>query len=187
MDGLQCESNNIFDCLVYKYINHIVYFRYAFCFFFANFGPNSTTFVIPAELFPTKWKATGHGFSAASGKAGAIIGAFGFLFASQPEPKEITWAFPCNKPFDVYPTTGACKLKNNCPTGRQIYSYMTAFPSRCDQCIPKALSGCYPFGAGIPGALGVLAATNFLGMWFTLILPETMGKTLEELNGESVE
>ena len=50
----------------------------------ANWGPNATTFVIPAELFPTKWKSTGHGISAAAGKAGAIIGAFGFLFASQP-------------------------------------------------------------------------------------------------------
>jgi MFS transporter, PHS family, inorganic phosphate transporter len=29
---------------------------YAFCFFFANWGPNSTTFIVPAELFPTKWK-----------------------------------------------------------------------------------------------------------------------------------
>ena len=41
---------------------------YALTFFFANWGPNATTFVIPAELFPTTWKSTGHGFSAASGK-----------------------------------------------------------------------------------------------------------------------
>ena len=68
---------------------------YALCFFFANWGPNATTFVIPAELFPTKWKSTGHGISAAAGKAGAIIGAFGFLFASQPAKNEITWKFPC--------------------------------------------------------------------------------------------
>ena len=45
---------------------------------FANFGPNSTTFVIPAELFPSYFRATGHGIAAASGKAGAIVGAFGF-------------------------------------------------------------------------------------------------------------
>ena len=61
----------------------------------ANWGPNATTFVIPAELFPTKWKSTGHGISAAAGKAGAIIGAFGFLFASQPAKGEVTWKFPC--------------------------------------------------------------------------------------------
>eukprot|EP01137_Pigoraptor_chileana_P029180 Opistho-2@14043 len=47
-------------------------------FFFANWGPNSTTFVIPAELFPSKYRSTAHGISAAWGKAGAIIGTFGF-------------------------------------------------------------------------------------------------------------
>ena len=71
----------------------------------ANWGPNATTFVIPAELFPTKWKSTGHGISAAAGKAGAIIGAFGFLFASQPALNEVTWKFPCvNTPLVEYVT-----------------------------------------------------------------------------------
>ena len=50
-------------------------------FFFSNFGPNATTFILPAELFPTAWKSTAHGICAASGKAGAIVGAFGFLYA----------------------------------------------------------------------------------------------------------
>ncbi|XP_062076111.1 low affinity inorganic phosphate transporter 4-like [Humulus lupulus] len=50
---------------------------YGLTFFFANFGPNSTTFVLPAELFPTRVRSTCHAISAASGKAGAIIGAFG--------------------------------------------------------------------------------------------------------------
>ncbi|KAI9102088.1 hypothetical protein K1719_023598 [Acacia pycnantha] len=44
--------------------------------FFANFGPNSTTFIVPAELFPARFRSTCHGISAAAGKAGAIIGAF---------------------------------------------------------------------------------------------------------------
>ena len=44
---------------------------------FANFGPNATTFILPAELFATKYRATLHGISSASGKLGAIIGAFG--------------------------------------------------------------------------------------------------------------
>lgn len=56
---------------------------YALTFFFANFGPNATTFIVPAELFPARLKCTCHGISAAAGKAGAIIGAFGFLYASQ--------------------------------------------------------------------------------------------------------
>lgn len=40
---------------------------------FNNFGPNATTFIIPGEVFPTKYRSTCHGISAASGKLGAII------------------------------------------------------------------------------------------------------------------
>ncbi|KAJ4974444.1 hypothetical protein NE237_007618 [Protea cynaroides] len=53
---------------------------YAFTFFFCNFGPNVTTFVVPAEIFPARLRVTCHGISAACGKAGAIIGVFGFLY-----------------------------------------------------------------------------------------------------------
>ncbi|GLT61851.1 hypothetical protein SLA2020_345270 [Shorea laevis] len=56
---------------------------YSLTFFFANFGPNSTTFIVPAEIFPARLRSTCHGISAAAGKAGAIVGAFGFLYASQ--------------------------------------------------------------------------------------------------------
>ncbi|KAH9132598.1 hypothetical protein AeRB84_021056, partial [Aphanomyces euteiches] len=48
---------------------------YSFAQLFFNFGPNSTTFIIPAEVFPTAVRSTGHGISAASGKAGAILAA----------------------------------------------------------------------------------------------------------------
>ena len=41
--------------------------------FFQNFGPNATTFIIPAEVFPTRFRSTAHGISAATGKLGAII------------------------------------------------------------------------------------------------------------------
>ncbi|KAF2671931.1 phosphate permease [Microthyrium microscopicum] len=41
--------------------------------FFFNFGPNATTFILPAECFPTRLRATAHGFSAAAGKVGAVI------------------------------------------------------------------------------------------------------------------
>ncbi|EIE21338.1 hypothetical protein COCSUDRAFT_56561 [Coccomyxa subellipsoidea C-169] len=40
---------------------------YALTFFFANFGPNATTFVTPVELFTTKYRSTLHGISAACG------------------------------------------------------------------------------------------------------------------------
>lgn len=41
--------------------------------FFSNFGPNTTTFILAGEVFPTRYRSTGHGVSAASGKIGAII------------------------------------------------------------------------------------------------------------------
>ena len=35
--------------------NHISFVvMYAFTFFFTNFGPNSTTFIVPAEIFPAR-------------------------------------------------------------------------------------------------------------------------------------
>lgn len=45
---------------------------------FQNFGANTTTFIIPGEVFPTKVRSSAHGISAASGKAGAIIASFAF-------------------------------------------------------------------------------------------------------------
>jgi len=36
-------------------------------------GPNTLTFIIPAELFPTKYRGTCYGISAAAGKIGSII------------------------------------------------------------------------------------------------------------------
>jgi PHS family inorganic phosphate transporter-like MFS transporter len=53
-------------------------FLYCLANFFQNFGPNTTTFIIPGEVFPTRYRSTGHGISAASGKLGAIISQVGF-------------------------------------------------------------------------------------------------------------
>ncbi len=51
---------------------------YGLTFFFGNMGPNTTTFVLPSEVYPTKFRASGHGISAASGKLGAAIATFFF-------------------------------------------------------------------------------------------------------------
>ncbi|KNA14827.1 hypothetical protein SOVF_103890 [Spinacia oleracea] len=109
---------------------------YGLTFFFANFGPNSTTFVVPAEIFPARLRSTCHGISAAAGKAGAIVGAFGFLYASQD--------------------------KN-----------------------PARRSQGYPPGIGQKNSLIVLGVINFLGMVFTLLVPEPKGMSLEEASGEA--
>ncbi|MGC8487862.1 MAG: MFS transporter [Clostridia bacterium] len=51
---------------------------YGVSYFFIEFGPNTTTFVYPAEIFPVEVRATANGISAASGKVGAFLGAFFF-------------------------------------------------------------------------------------------------------------
>ncbi|CAN0886371.1 Probable inorganic phosphate transporter 1-7 [Linum grandiflorum] len=94
---------------------------YSLTFFFANFGPNATTFIVPAEIFPARMRSTCHGISAASGKVGALVGAFGFLFA----------------------------------------------------------------GIGVRNSLIVLGVVNFLGVLFTLLVPEAKGKSLEDISGEN--
>jgi PHS family inorganic phosphate transporter-like MFS transporter len=53
-------------------------FLYCLADFFQNFGPNTTTFVIPGEVFPTRYRSTAYGISAASGKLGAVIAQVGF-------------------------------------------------------------------------------------------------------------
>ncbi|QRV86964.1 Sugar (and other) transporter [Ceratobasidium sp. AG-Ba] len=53
-------------------------FLYCLANFFQNFGPNTTTFIVPGEAFPTRYRSTAHGISAASGKLGAIISQVGF-------------------------------------------------------------------------------------------------------------
>ncbi|KAG6668647.1 hypothetical protein CIPAW_01G185500 [Carya illinoinensis] len=111
---------------------------YSLTFFFANFGPNATTFILPAEIFPARLRSTCHGISAAAGKAGAIVGAFGFLYAAQSTNKD------------------------------------------------KTDKG-YPPGIGVKNSLLMLGGINFLGMLFTLLVPETKGKSLEELTGENEE
>ncbi|KAM2946223.1 hypothetical protein COP2_029048 [Malus domestica] len=56
---------------------------YSLTFFFSNFGPNATTFVVLAEIFSARLRSTCHGISVVAGKVGAIVGGFGFLYAAQ--------------------------------------------------------------------------------------------------------
>ena len=51
---------------------------YGVSYFFTEFGPNMTTFVMPSELYPVTMRTTGHGISAGVGKLGAFIGVFLF-------------------------------------------------------------------------------------------------------------
>lgn len=47
---------------------------YTLALFFCNLGPNVTTYVLPAEVFPTRTRCTLYGVAAAVGKLGAVAG-----------------------------------------------------------------------------------------------------------------
>ncbi|KAL7416619.1 major facilitator superfamily domain-containing protein [Mrakia frigida] len=48
--------------------------------FFTQFGPNSTTFLLAAEVYPTSIRSTCHGLSAAAGKFGAMLPAILYAY-----------------------------------------------------------------------------------------------------------
>ncbi|CAG8490961.1 29942_t:CDS:2 [Gigaspora margarita] len=99
---------------------------FTLCQFFQNFGPNATTFIIPGEVFPTRYRSTGHGISAASGKLGAVVAQIGFV-----------------------------NLKDIGGKNRFMNRLILIF-----------------------------AAFMFVGIWSTLLIPETMNQSLEELSNE---
>ncbi|KAI5478297.1 MFS transporter, PHS family, inorganic phosphate transporter [Pseudohyphozyma bogoriensis] len=101
-------------------------FLYCITNFFQNFGPNTTTFIVPGEIFPTRYRSTAHGISAASGKFGAIIAQI-----------------------------MAFKLKDR--GGKNNW---------------------------INHVLEIFALFMLTGIFSSLLIPETKGKSLEELSGE---
>lgn len=101
-------------------------YQYCMANFFQNFGPNTTTFIIPGEVFPTRYRSTAHGICAASGKLGAIIAQVGFS-----------------------------RLINIGGTGKFL-----------------------------PHILEIFALFMLTGVFSTLLLPETMNRSLEDLSQE---
>lgn len=96
---------------------------YGVSYFFVECGPNLTTFIFPAEIFPTELRGRGYGFSAGAGKTGAFIGAL---------------------------------------------------------VMPSILASFH-----LAGVMVILTAVALLGVVVTtLTLPETAGKSLEEISGE---
>jgi MFS transporter, PHS family, inorganic phosphate transporter len=92
-------------------------------YFFIEFGPNTMTFVLPSEVFPTSVRTTGHGTAAGIGKLGAFIGVF---------------------------------------------------------LVPQL-----QHGIGLRGMLLVAGIASVGGWLFTVLLPETNGRSLDEISGES--
>ncbi|KAE8209005.1 hypothetical protein CF327_g6958 [Tilletia walkeri] len=58
---------------------------FVFLQLFFNFGANATTFIVPAEVFPTRVRAAAHGLCAAIGKLGAILASLLFSRLSNPK------------------------------------------------------------------------------------------------------
>jgi PHS family inorganic phosphate transporter-like MFS transporter len=62
----------------WTYLRHyplVLVFLYGLTFFFANYGPNTSTFILPSLLYSPECRSTLNGISAASGKLGALVGA----------------------------------------------------------------------------------------------------------------
>jgi Sugar (and other) transporter len=152
-------------------------------FFFASFGPLTTTYIIPAEIFPTRWRGTGYGIAAAFGTLGSITGIFGFLYASQPGSRETQYAYPCDgsaSPSDLT-ADGSCIKLNFCPIGRTVPGG-SPVGSSCDVCNLRSMTGCAPFGIGPAGAMGILVTFLIAGAIATLALPLTTQRSLEDIN-----
>jgi len=78
------------------YVHLAMLICFGFTFLFSNFGPNTTTFVLPVEVYPTIVRATCHGISAAMGKVGAVIGVVAFS--------------PCEKAFGLEAVLAGCGM-----------------------------------------------------------------------------
>ncbi|KAK0765343.1 hypothetical protein N5P37_001269 [Trichoderma harzianum] len=75
---LMCFLMFVIPAFKYEYYTspqgiHAFQAMYFLSSFFNQFGPNSVTFLIAGEVFPTPIRATAHGFSACLGKAGALL------------------------------------------------------------------------------------------------------------------
>ncbi|KAH8697400.1 major facilitator superfamily domain-containing protein [Talaromyces proteolyticus] len=92
--------------------------------FVLNVGPNCTTFLIPAEVFPTRVRGMSHGISAAAGKCGAVLTAFAF--------------------------------------------------------------GSVQNAIGLDGVLGLFSGVMLLTALVTLLIPETKGRTLEDIENDII-
>lgn len=101
---------------------------------FFNFGPNATTFLVPGECFPTRYRATGHGISAAGGKIGAIVA--------------------------------------------QVMAHPLLTKGATPDCVGHA---CQPW---VNRLMQVFALFMLCGTFTSFLIPETKGRTLEELAGE---
>jgi len=84
---LMCFIFFVVPAFHYKYYSsaagiHSFQAMYFLSSFFNQFGPNTVTFLVAGECFPTPVRATAHGFSAAVGKSGALLASILYNYIS---------------------------------------------------------------------------------------------------------
>lgn len=107
---------------------------YGSTFFFSNYGPNATTFMLPSITFSRDCRSTLNGVCAASGKAGALIGASVFISASN-EYGQITVFFCCAGLSFIGCIITLCCVRGH--AGQQDESILLPHPDE-DDCIDRA-------------------------------------------------
>jgi PHS family inorganic phosphate transporter-like MFS transporter len=70
----------LFHFLFHTDAHWVLVVCYALIQFGMAFGPNTLTFIIPAEIFPTRYRCFGYGIAAACGKLGSVFVQLAFLF-----------------------------------------------------------------------------------------------------------
>jgi hypothetical protein len=85
-----CFLMFVIPCFKYDFYNskagiHAFQAMYFLSSFFNQFGPNSVTFLVAAEVYPTPIRASAHGFSAAIGKLGALFATVLYNYITTPQ------------------------------------------------------------------------------------------------------
>jgi PHS family inorganic phosphate transporter-like MFS transporter len=70
----------LFHYLFHTSAHWVLVIFYALVQFGFAFGPNTLTFIMAAEIFPTRYRCTCYGIAAASGKLGSVFVQLAFLF-----------------------------------------------------------------------------------------------------------
>lgn len=169
----------------YEWLNHEVpwlfVLLYGLTFFFSDFGPNVTTYVIPGEIYPSQVKATAHGLSAACGKVGAAIGTTVFpVLEHKCTAVDGRWNFVCK---------AACGPQRDFSTAvEQLGSCVSGMLEEC-QGLSKLVDDCrIRESQGIMAILFTCSGLALLAIVVTIVLtPRYTSEDLDlKLPGETV-
>ncbi|KAJ5301521.1 hypothetical protein N7508_006384 [Penicillium antarcticum] len=116
---------------------------YVIAQFFFNFGPNATTFIVPGECFPTRYRSTSHGISAATGKIGAIIAqcVFGpLIHHGAKKPDDSPWLNHVMQIFSLFMLCGFATSWLIPETKRQTLEVLSGEPKSSAPVSPYVLA-----------------------------------------------